>query len=90
MRGIKPQVYTITECTPADFQLPAVPGESPGPAMDVGHGFGLLLDVHDITGDSAWIAGARALAERPVSVYFDDVPLPRELDEAITAIERRG
>ncbi len=47
------------------------------PAMDAGLGLGLLADLYDITGDSAWLDGASALAERLVSVYFDGVLLPR-------------
>jgi hypothetical protein len=47
------------------------------PAMDSGLGLGLLADLYDITGDSAWLAGAKMLAEQLLSVYFDDAPLPR-------------
>lgn len=46
------------------------------PAMDAGLGLGLLADLYDTIGDSAWLAGARTLADKLVSVYFDDAPLP--------------
>jgi hypothetical protein len=47
------------------------------PAMDAGLGLGLLADIYEITGNKDWINGAIVLADKLVSEYFDDAPLPR-------------
>lgn len=46
------------------------------PAMDVGLALGLLVDLYDVTGDSVWLEGGLALAEKLMAVYLDN-ELPR-------------
>jgi hypothetical protein len=59
------------------YMTGAFPDNVAVPAMDAGLGLGLLVDLYEITGDNDWLDGATVLADRLVSVYFDDAPLPR-------------
>ncbi|MFH1571178.1 MAG: hypothetical protein ABIL09_24505, partial [Gemmatimonadota bacterium] len=54
-----------------------LPPDAAVPAMDAGLGLGLLADLHDLTGEDAWLQGARSLAGRLLETYCGSGPLPR-------------
>jgi hypothetical protein len=72
-----PRLLEWVEAVGRGYLSQPFPADAAIPAMDAGLGLGLLADLFDVTGEKVWIDGALALAERLVTVYWDDAPLPR-------------
>ena len=59
------------------YQIRPFPAGVAVPAMDAGLGLGLLADLYDITGETAWLHGALDLSATLARIYLDGAPLPR-------------